>query len=91
MASGYRPSTGNEFSYGDLGHLDLIYLHLNTMQYAENFAGALVDARLLEHLSKKDLEKYLGVTRKFHLAAIAHGQFCFHRVIQLIPSLRSLV
>ena len=42
-------------------------------QYAENFAGCLVDARLLDHLSKKDLEKYLGVTRKFHLAAIAHG------------------
>ena len=42
-------------------------------QYAEHFAGCLVDARLLDHLSKKDLEKYLGVTRKFHLASIAHG------------------
>ncbi|CAL8147946.1 unnamed protein product [Orchesella dallaii] len=42
-------------------------------QYAEHFAGCLVDARLLDHLSKKDLEKYLGVTRKFHMASIAHG------------------
>ncbi|ODN06263.1 Kazrin, partial [Orchesella cincta] len=30
-------------------------------QYAEHFAGCLVDARLLDHLSKKDLEKYLGI------------------------------
>jgi hypothetical protein len=32
-----------------------------------------VDARLLDHMSKKDLEKYLGVTKKFHMASIAHG------------------
>ena len=30
------------------------------LQYAEHFAACLVDARLLDHLSKKDLEKYLG-------------------------------
>lgn len=28
---------------------------------------------MLEHLSKKELEKYLGVTRKFHQASIVHG------------------
>ncbi|KAJ8909720.1 hypothetical protein NQ315_013805 [Exocentrus adspersus] len=33
----------------------------------------MVDARMLEHLSKKELEKYLGVTRKFHQASIVHG------------------
>ncbi|OXA56826.1 kazrin isoform X3 [Folsomia candida] len=42
-------------------------------QYAETFAGCLVDARLLDHMSKKDLEKFLGVTKKFHMASIAHG------------------
>lgn len=43
------------------------FLHTNFIQtiffypqYAEHFAGCLVDARLLDHLSKKDLEKYLG-------------------------------
>ena len=34
---------------------------------------SLVDARMLETLSKKELEKYLGVTRKFHQASIVHG------------------
>lgn len=28
---------------------------------------------MLETLSKKELEKYLGVTRKFHQASIVHG------------------
>ncbi|KAF5292859.1 hypothetical protein FQR65_LT11111 [Abscondita terminalis] len=46
---------------------------LGLSQYSENFAANLVDARMLEHLSKKELEKFLGVTRKFHQASIVHG------------------
>ncbi|KAL3285426.1 hypothetical protein HHI36_019528 [Cryptolaemus montrouzieri] len=46
---------------------------LGLSQYSENFASNMVDARMLEHLSKKELEKYLGVTRKFHQASIVHG------------------
>ncbi|XP_018333583.1 kazrin isoform X3 [Agrilus planipennis] len=46
---------------------------LGLSQYSESFAANLVDARMLEHLSKKELEKYLGVTRKFHQASIVHG------------------
>ncbi|XP_056635891.1 kazrin isoform X3 [Diorhabda sublineata] len=46
---------------------------LGLSQYCENFAVNMVDARMLEHLSKKELEKYLGVTRKFHQASIVHG------------------
>lgn len=42
-------------------------------QYSESFTANMVDARMLEHLSKKELEKYLAVTRKFHQASIVHG------------------
>lgn len=42
-------------------------------QYAEPFLHSLVDARMLDTLSKKELEKYLGVTKKFHQASIVHG------------------
>jgi hypothetical protein len=28
---------------------------------------------MLDTLSKKELEKYLGVTRKFHQASVVHG------------------
>ncbi|CAG9768186.1 unnamed protein product [Ceutorhynchus assimilis] len=46
---------------------------LGLSQYSDSFAANMVDARMLEHLSKKELEKYLGVTRKFHQASIVHG------------------
>ncbi|XP_014103600.2 kazrin isoform X2 [Bactrocera oleae] len=42
-------------------------------QYADTFLHSLVDARMLDTLSKKELEKFLGVTRKFHQASIVHG------------------
>ncbi|XP_055920511.1 kazrin isoform X2 [Eupeodes corollae] len=42
-------------------------------QYTESFLHSLVDARMLDTLSKKELEKFLGVTRKFHQASIVHG------------------
>lgn len=44
-------------------------------QYAEPFVQSLVDARMLDTLSKKELEKFLGVTRKFHQASIVHGNY----------------
>lgn len=44
-----------------------------SVQYSENFATNMVDARMLDHLSKKELEKFLGVTRKFHQASVVHG------------------
>lgn len=42
-------------------------------QYVESFLHSFVDARMLDTLSKKELEKFLGVTRKFHQASIVHG------------------
>lgn len=42
-------------------------------QYVDSFLHSLVDARMLDTLSKKELEKFLGVTRKFHQASIVHG------------------
>lgn len=43
-------------------------------QYAEAFLHSAVDARMLDTLSKKELEKFLSVTRKFHQASIVHGK-----------------
>lgn len=42
-------------------------------QYAESFSKNMVDARMLDQLSKKEMEKYLNVTRKFHQVSISHG------------------
>ncbi|KAK0076862.1 hypothetical protein PV325_004756 [Microctonus aethiopoides] len=46
---------------------------LGLTQYSESFASNMVDARMLDHIVKKELEKLLGVTRKFHQASISHG------------------
>lgn len=50
-------------------------------QYAEAFLHSLVDARMLDTLSKKELEKFLNVTRKFHQASIVHGRQCHYKSI----------
>ncbi|XP_015175740.1 PREDICTED: kazrin isoform X2 [Polistes dominula] len=46
---------------------------LGLAQYSESFATNMVDARMLDHLNKKELEKLLGVSRKFHQHSIGHG------------------
>ncbi len=42
-------------------------------QYSPGFEAQLVDGRLLNVLSRKDLERHLGVNRKFHQASLLHG------------------
>uniref|UniRef100_T1IL73 SAM domain-containing protein n=1 Tax=Strigamia maritima TaxID=126957 RepID=T1IL73_STRMM len=46
---------------------------LGLSQYVDAFANHLVDGRVLEQLGRKELEKYLGVSRKFHQISILHG------------------
>lgn len=43
------------------------------MCYLPSFSEHLVDGRVLDTLTKKDLEKYFGITRKFHQLSILHG------------------
>lgn len=68
MAARFRLITGN-LRHNAHTH----YNNIVNLQYSESFTSNMVDARMLEHLSKKELEKYLGVTRKFHQASIVHG------------------
>jgi len=42
-------------------------------QYSASFDSQLVDARLLNVLSRKDLDKHLNVHNKFHQSSILHG------------------
>lgn len=50
------------------------WLHsLGLAQYSAAFESQLVDARLLNVLGKKDLDKYLSVHRKFHQSSILYG------------------
>lgn len=51
-------------------------------QYTESFMHSMVDARMLDTLSKKELEKFLSVTRKFHQASIVHGKLTIIIIIK---------
>ncbi|KAJ3586509.1 hypothetical protein NHX12_012907, partial [Muraenolepis orangiensis] len=42
-------------------------------QYSQAFQGHLVDGRVLNSLTRRDLERYLGVSKKFHQASLLLG------------------
>lgn len=42
-------------------------------QYTHSFRHHLIDGRLLNYLNKKQLDKYLGVSRRFHQLSILKG------------------
>ena len=42
-------------------------------QYAPVFESNLVDGRMLNNLSRKDMEKHLEIHRKFHQSSILHA------------------
>ncbi|XP_076306646.1 kazrin-like isoform X3 [Tachypleus tridentatus] len=46
---------------------------LGLATYRDPFNFQLVDGRVLNTLTKKDLEKYLNITRKFHQLSVMHG------------------
>lgn len=77
-----RPDLIRYPSIGHLGHTWVVSEWLPDIglpQYAESFLNSIVDARMLDTLSKKELEKYLGVTRKFHQASIVHGKCSYFK------------
>lgn len=49
--------------------------------YRDHFAAQLVDGRVLDTLSRKDLERHLGVARRAHQVSLLHG-------VQLLRALR---
>ncbi|XP_076320602.1 kazrin-like isoform X2 [Tachypleus tridentatus] len=46
---------------------------LGLSMYSEAFKFQLMDGRVLDTLTKKDLEKYLNVSRKFHQTSLMHA------------------
>ncbi|XP_076365473.1 kazrin-like isoform X1 [Tachypleus tridentatus] len=46
---------------------------LGLTTYSDAFNHQLVDGRMLDTLTKKDLEKHLNITRKFHQLSVIHA------------------
>lgn len=50
------------------------WLHdIGLPQYAPTFESNLVDGRMLNNLSRKDMEKHLEIHRKFHQSSLLHA------------------
>ncbi|XP_022085514.1 kazrin-like [Acanthaster planci] len=68
---------------GDLDHRWVARTWLNDLglgQYSLQFESERIDGRVLNSLTKKDLEKHLGITRKFHQVSLLHGIELLRRI-----------